>query len=121
MDARGVERSGGAQIGATSEKRTSESVAQSETPISPGRKPTAEATPTGSSRGRPCRAGNLRAWRGQALGPRLVDDVHQALALACLLAKRRRNRPRTGAACYLTRWADAMAGSPISLELTSLA
>jgi hypothetical protein len=29
-----------------------------------------------------------------------MEDVYQALALACLLAKRRRNRPRTDAACY---------------------
>jgi hypothetical protein len=43
-----VERSSGAQISATSEKPSSESVVQSETPISPGRKPTGERTPTGS-------------------------------------------------------------------------
>ena len=52
-----MELSSGAQIGASSEKRTSESVVRSETPISPGRKLTGEATPTGD----PTPTGSTRA------------------------------------------------------------
>ena len=44
-------------------------------------------------------------------------SVRVRLALACLLAKRRRNGPRTDAARNLSEWAAAMAGPPMSWKL----